>query len=389
MIKRVLWLFLVTFTVRSVAATSFNAIIVEPTPTSPRGKPLPGTDPTDPTRNFVRKAIRDGNTQTQKRVFGWLSLATALTFVGNSALVIVHSLVLKEHWWAGKSVMVYLVGSFSVYCLFLVSLLDSKPSPTVAHLATWIAAIALEVVLIALSFEIYTHAYNKPAAGRRNTRLRFHMTDWEAAEVAIDLFRIVLLLALIAFYVFFVILPQRQRLSGQAGSSSETTSLLVAAIAMATRKLAAQAARMARLITFITNTNTSRLHRLPGADPRACLATAVLRVLLVVAQRVISEVYDACRAASIHDKIMTFPDKYETKVGERGLRLSGGEKQRVAIARTILKNPRIIMLDEATAALDTKTEQHIQEAFTKLAQGRTMLVIAHGLSTITHADQIL
>lgn len=101
------------------------------------------------------------------------------------------------------------------------------------------------------------------------------------------------------------------------------------------------------------------------------------------------EVYEACKAASIHHKILTFPDKYETKVGERGLRLSGGEKQRVAIARTILKNPRIIMLDEATAALDTETEQHIQEAFTTLAQGRTMLIIAHRLSTITHADQIL
>jgi ABC-type transport system involved in Fe-S cluster assembly fused permease/ATPase subunit len=101
------------------------------------------------------------------------------------------------------------------------------------------------------------------------------------------------------------------------------------------------------------------------------------------------QVYEACRAASIHDKIMMFPDKYETKVGERGLRLSGGEKQRVAIARTILKDPRIIMLDEATAALDTETEQHIQEAFQTLANGRTMLIIAHRLSTITHANQIL
>ncbi|KAL1652004.1 ATP-binding cassette-type vacuolar membrane transporter Hmt1 [Diplodia intermedia] len=101
------------------------------------------------------------------------------------------------------------------------------------------------------------------------------------------------------------------------------------------------------------------------------------------------DVHNACRAASIHDKILTFPDGYNTKVGERGLRLSGGEKQRVAIARTILKNPRIIMLDEATAALDTETEQHIQEALTTLGQGRTMLVIAHRLSTITRADQIL
>jgi ABC-type transport system involved in Fe-S cluster assembly fused permease/ATPase subunit len=88
------------------------------------------------------------------------------------------------------------------------------------------------------------------------------------------------------------------------------------------------------------------------------------------------EVYAACRAASIHEKILAFPDGYATKVGERGLRLSGGEKQRVAIARTILKNPRIIMLDEATAALDSETEQHIQEALKTLSQGRTMLVIA-------------
>lgn len=101
------------------------------------------------------------------------------------------------------------------------------------------------------------------------------------------------------------------------------------------------------------------------------------------------EVFDACRAASIHDKIMSFPDGYQTKVGERGLRLSGGEKQRVAIARTILKNPRIILLDEATAALDTDTEEHIQGALASLSRGRTVLVIAHRLSTITTADRIL
>lgn len=101
------------------------------------------------------------------------------------------------------------------------------------------------------------------------------------------------------------------------------------------------------------------------------------------------DVFAACQAASIHDKILSFPDGYQTKVGERGLRLSGGEKQRVAIARTILKNPRIILLDEATAALDTETEEHIQEALLTLARGRTMLVIAHRLSTITMAEQII
>ncbi|KAG0153661.1 hypothetical protein PDIDSM_719402 [Penicillium digitatum] len=101
------------------------------------------------------------------------------------------------------------------------------------------------------------------------------------------------------------------------------------------------------------------------------------------------EVYEACRAASVHEKIMAFPDGYQTKVGDRGLRLSGGEKQRVAIARTIIKKPQIILLDEATAALDSETEQNIQEALSVLSRGRTVLVIAHRLSTITTADNIV
>lgn len=88
------------------------------------------------------------------------------------------------------------------------------------------------------------------------------------------------------------------------------------------------------------------------------------------------EVYEACRAASIHDKIMGFSKQYDTKVGERGLRLSGGEKQRVAIARTLLKNPKIIMLDEATSALDSQTEQRIQRGVLNVGQGRTVLIIA-------------
>ena len=101
------------------------------------------------------------------------------------------------------------------------------------------------------------------------------------------------------------------------------------------------------------------------------------------------EVFAACRAAAIHDRILAFPDGYETKVGERGVRLSGGERQRVAIARTILKNPRITLLDEATAALDTETEERIKSAFDSLSSGRTTIIIAHRLSTVVDADQIL
>ncbi|CAG8506513.1 9915_t:CDS:10, partial [Scutellospora calospora] len=101
------------------------------------------------------------------------------------------------------------------------------------------------------------------------------------------------------------------------------------------------------------------------------------------------QVEEAASAAQIHDKILGFPEGYETKVGERGLRLSGGEKQRVAIARTLLKNPQIVLLDEATSALDTRTERHIQKSLRRMTANRTTLIIAHRLSTIVHADQIL
>lgn len=86
---------------------------------------------------------------------------------------------------------------------------------------------------------------------------------------------------------------------------------------------------------------------------------------------------------------MGFPDRYETKVGERGLRLSGGEKQRVAIARTLLKAPIIVLLDEATSALDTHTERNIQAALARVCANRTTIIVAHRLSTIIHADEIL
>ena len=101
------------------------------------------------------------------------------------------------------------------------------------------------------------------------------------------------------------------------------------------------------------------------------------------------EVENAAKLASIHEFIMSLPQGYEARVGERGLKLSGGEKQRVAIARTVLKNPKILVLDEATSALDIKTEREIQAALEDVARNRTTLVIAHRLSTIVNADEIL
>ena len=101
------------------------------------------------------------------------------------------------------------------------------------------------------------------------------------------------------------------------------------------------------------------------------------------------EMVAACRVANIHDFIEAQPDRYQTMVGNRGLKLSGGEKQRMSIARVILKDPKILILDEATSSLDSISESHIQDALDALMKGRTSIVIAHRLSTVLAADQIL
>jgi ATP-binding cassette subfamily B protein len=102
-----------------------------------------------------------------------------------------------------------------------------------------------------------------------------------------------------------------------------------------------------------------------------------------------AEIESAARAANIHDFVAGLPDRYDTIVGERGYRLSGGEKQRVALARVILKNPRILVLDEATSSLDSESESLIQDALKRVMAGRTSIFIAHRLSTILAADLIL
>ncbi|KAI0392370.1 hypothetical protein F5Y17DRAFT_363526 [Xylariaceae sp. FL0594] len=119
--------------------------------------------------------------------------------------------------------------------------------------------------------------------------------------------------------------------------------------------------------------NATIMYNLQYADPKATEA----------------DVYEACKAANIHDRIMAFPDQYNTLVGERGLKLSGGERQRIAIARAIIKNARILLLDEATASLDSHTERQIQEALERVTAGRTTITIAHRLSTIVNSDQII
>jgi ATP-binding cassette subfamily B protein len=147
--------------------------------------------------------------------------------------------------------------------------------------------------------------------------------------------------------------------------------------------------------------------RIDGQDIRAVTQGSLHRAIGVVPQDTVlfndtiryniaygrdgatqAEIEDAARAARIHDFIVSLPQGYDTQVGERGLKLSGGEKQRVGIARTLLKNPPILLLDEATSALDGQTEASIQESLAEMGQGRTVIVIAHRLSTIADADRI-
>jgi len=101
------------------------------------------------------------------------------------------------------------------------------------------------------------------------------------------------------------------------------------------------------------------------------------------------EIMQAAKAANAHEFVMRFPDGYDTYVGERGARLSGGERQRLSIARAILHNPRILILDEATASVDTETEKQIQEAMSRLIEGRTTFAIAHRLSTLRNASRLM
>ena len=142
----------------------------------------------------------------------------------------------------------------------------------------------------------------------------------------------------------------------------------------------------------VRNVTQASLHNAIGVVPQDTVLfndTIYYNIAYGRADATQADIVEAAKAAQIHDFVKSLPLGYNTTVGERGLKLSGGEKQRVGIARTLLKNPPILLLDEATSALDTETEHEIQESLITMGQGRTVLIIAHRLSTVVHADQIV
>ena len=187
--------------------------------------------------------------------------------------------------------------------------------------------------------------------------------------------------------VSFVVPPgTKTALVGETGSGKTTCAYLVARLYDATEGIVAIDGVDVRELTF-----ESLSAAVGVVSQETYLFHATVRDNLRFARPDASdeEVEEAARAAQIHELIATLPEGYDTMVGERGYRFSGGEKQRMAIARTILRNPPVLVLDEATSSLDTQTERLVQEALERLSEGRTTIAIAHRFSTVRDADQIV
>jgi ATP-binding cassette subfamily B protein len=187
--------------------------------------------------------------------------------------------------------------------------------------------------------------------------------------------------------VSFTVPPgTKTALVGETGSGKTTCAYLVARLYDATQGTVSVDGLDVRDLTFDSLADTVGV---VSQETYLFHATVRENIRFARPDATDEEIEEAARAAQIHELVASLPDGYETVVGERGYRFSGGEKQRIAIARTILRNPPVLVLDEATSSLDTQTERLVQEALDRLAEGRTTIAIAHRLSTVVDADQIV
>jgi ATP-binding cassette subfamily B protein len=187
--------------------------------------------------------------------------------------------------------------------------------------------------------------------------------------------------------VSFTVPPgTKTALVGETGSGKTTCAYLVARLYDATQGAVSVDGVDVRDLTFDSLADTVGV---VSQETYLFHATVRENIRFARPDATDEEIEEAAAAAQIHELVASLPDGYETVVGERGYRFSGGEKQRIAIARTILRNPPVLVLDEATSSLDTQTERLVQEALDRLAEGRTTIAIAHRLSTVVDADQIV
>ena len=333
------------------------------------GKTMGRTD--DLAERFAGESKRLADLEVRSRMTGrWMMASIQMTFAVMPALV---------YWFAGFSIS---RGSDTITIGTLVAFttLQTRLFFPIGSLLGVQLEVQSSLALFDRIFEYLDHEIDIVEGERTLTRAR--------GEVALDSvwFRYDDAAWTLQDVSFTVPPGSKTALVGETGSGKTTCAYLVARLYDATRGTVSIEGVDVRDLTFESLADTVGV-----VSQETYLFHASVRENLRFARPSATDddIEDAARAAQIHELIATLPDGYDTMVGERGYRFSGGEKQRMAIARTILRNPPVLVLDEATSSLDTQTERLVQEALERLSEGRTTIAIAHRLSTVRDADQIV
>ena len=333
------------------------------------GKTMGRTD--DLAERFAGESKRLADLEVRSRMTGrWMMASIQMTFAVMPALV---------YWFAGFSIS---RGSDTITIGTLVAFttLQTRLFFPIGSLLGVQLEVQSSLALFDRIFEYLDHQIDIVEGERRLTRPR--------GVVALDSvwFRYDDAAWTLQAVSFTVPPGTKTALVGETGSGKTTCAYLVARLYDATRGTVSIDGVDVRDLTFESLADTVGV-----VSQETYLFHASVRENLRFARPSATDddIEEAARAAQIHELIATLPDGYDTMVGERGYRFSGGEKQRMAIARTILRNPPVLVLDEATSSLDTQTERLVQEALERLSEGRTTIAIAHRLSTVRDADQIV
>lgn len=333
------------------------------------GKTMGRTD--DLAERFAGESKRLADLEVRSRMTGrWMMASIQMTFAIMPALV---------YWFAGFSIS---RGSDTITIGTLVAFttLQTRLFFPIGSLLGVQLEVQSSLALFDRIFEYLDHEIDIVEGERTLTRPR--------GEVALDSvwFRYDDAAWTLQDVAFTVPPGTKTALVGETGSGKTTCAYLVARLYDASRGTVSIDGVDVRELTFESLADTVGV-----VSQETYLFHASVRENLRFAQpgATDEDIEEAARAAQIHELIATLPDGYDTMVGERGYRFSGGEKQRMAIARTILRNPPVLVLDEATSSLDTQTERLVQDALERLSEGRTTLAIAHRLSTVRDADQIV